>query len=299
MSDNSPSVHSNGIIVYRASDIGGCVTRLAAARAGYEKAETKPKQAKVYQAGHNTEDWFFETNPQFAINRQLETRLEIIPGKIAVVGHVDAYTGEILEIKSQSGKEFARWTTASWVEDDLWIKYAWQISALMLGLPDRSSALLVRINRENKEISWHEIPRPFITVDQIVDKVLEVESLALEDKLVCHTPEYFCAYPYLHPAPEPQDNPELDRLAAHYLTLTRAANALKEEIRQVRDEIMVGLDSLPNETDQVLLLSGRTISRSTFTTKDHWVKGTEQTRLTVKETNDSTRTNPETSSSTQ
>jgi hypothetical protein len=288
MSDDSPSVYvrEDGKIVYRASDIGGCVTRLAASRQGQQKTEPKEFVQMVFDRGNEVEDKFFARCPELAHYRQLEVVLEIT-GKISVVGHLDAYAEDhLIEVKRQATKEWEKWTWDSWTDDPLWVKYSWQISACMLGLgwgkdPFNLPAWVFRVNGDDGREACVEVKEPFWSKEDIRARVLEVEALAHEDKLVCVTPDFFCQYQYLHQDDkEIVDDDELERLVDEYQQAKIVMDAGGVRMSAARAGIVERMGE--KGWGKVLLMSGRSVSKSEFDTKDHVVKGSHQVRVTVK-----------------
>lgn len=274
----SVQVSEDGTIVYRASAIGGCLTGLAAARQQLEPRPPSGKQLEVFEAGNESERLFLTDNP--AVIRQQEEVVLSITGRITVVGHIDGILDEnIVEIKSQSPELFAKWTEDAWTTEPLWAKYAWQISCYMLAL--QKQACIVRVPRDNPvSVAYWPIDKPFHTLAEIRSRILEVEALAAqEEPLVCSTPDFFCPYPYLHPQLEPTDDPELQLLVDEYLMLKTQMDGDKQRLSDVRAMIEKVLRDRP----KVLLLSGITVTRSEYEIKEHTVKASMATRLTVTE----------------
>lgn len=278
MSDE-PIVHErDGKIVYRASGIGGCLTALAAARQGMKKKGAYGKVVEVYEAGHRAEDRFFQLKPELNHFRQMEVVLHLTP-KINIVGHLDAHNGGMHEVKSQSVEEWKKYRWNSWFNDPLWIKYSWQVSVCMLGLGTKKASVH-RFNRVTEEIDTIELREPFWTREQVMERVMEIEALALEEELKCVTPSFFCDYPQLHGGAEIVEDDELEVAVAGYLRCKETADDANNNLKYFRDQISKLMQQYPNK---VMLLSGHVISRSEFDTKDHMVKGSHQVRVTVTE----------------
>lgn len=284
MGDNRPSVYEreDGKIVYRSSDIGGCLIRLAAARQGLHKNEPREggRVAAVFEAGNEAEDKFFKENPDLAHYRQLEVVLPIT-NTVIVVGHLDAFVDGLIEVKSQSDKEFMEWTWDCWTDHKLWVKYSWQVSVCMLGLGGDYGARVIRYNRDKGVWTTEIVKQPFWTKEQVIERILEVESLACEDRLVCNTPDFFCPYPFLHSGPEPVIDDRMEGLVSRYLQLKTMSDRVGGELKECKEEISKHLSTM--ESDKVLLMSGRTVSRTMVTTKEHTVKGSSYERITVSE----------------
>jgi hypothetical protein len=276
---NSPPVwEEDGTVRYRASYLGGCLTALAAARQGLDRKEPTGKVAAVFQAGHDAEDRFFDLYPHLAQFRQMEAVLHITD-KIKVVGHLDAWVGRVVEVKSQSGAEWDAWTWESWDTNPLWQKYAWQVSACMLAMGGNIGATVYRFNRETEKVSLEAVAHPLHTHDEITERILTVETMAMEELEPCASPSFFCDFPHLHPGPELLDDPELQELVNDYIVLNNRSKAAGAQLREIRDRIVKYMEGIGKE--KVMLLSGVTVSRSEYDTQDHIVKGSHQVRLTV------------------
>jgi len=283
MGDDRPAVYEDdGKVVYRASSFGGCPIALAAARQNYDP-RPYPKQAlEVFAAGQEAEDWFFGEYRHKGLQQVLELA---VTGKIAIRAHADAWhPGDEYgyEIKSQSGELFDKWTPGLFASDPLWIKYGWQISTMM----HASGAMwqLVRVNRDDLSstgIARHNIEQPFYSLDEIRSRVFEVEGLAREAELRCDRGEFFCPYPYLHTEEEIElvDDRELDNLTAGYLTTRKVADEINKAVAGYREKILGRL----NGRRKVRLGSGVKVTVSEVEVKEHLVKASTQTRLTVKE----------------
>jgi hypothetical protein len=115
------------------------------------------------------------------------------------------------------------------------------------------------------------------SLDDIVDRVFTIESLATEQDLICPTPNFFCQYQYLHPTIEPVDEPELEELLAEYLEIKAMIRADEKKLADVKARITEALKG----RSKVVLMSGRSVSRSEFEVKEHVVKGGKQSRFTV------------------
>jgi hypothetical protein len=283
MSDDHPPVYQhNGQTIYRASDLGGCITRLAAARQGQEKIPPAGKQLDIFTAGNEAEERFFEQNPNLAHYRQMEVTLHITP-TIKIVGHLDALAEfAIIEVKSQSPEEFDKWTWDSWTDNPLWVKYSWQVSACMLAVGTQIHCTVWRINRETDKVDAVTVKEPFWTQDDIFARIMEVESLAHEDKLVCRTPDFFCSYPYLHTDDkEIVDDEELEYLVNKYFQVKKDLDENSAYAAQLRSKISERMDLMHYK--KVLLMSGHQITKSEFDTKDHMVKGSHQVKVTITE----------------
>lgn len=285
MGDDRAAVYEeDGKVYYRASSLGGCLTMLAAARQQLEAQPPSGKQLEIYEAGNDAEDWVLGNHLMIG-NLQEEVVLSVTK-RISVVGHIDGeyvdgdYPAKlpIVEIKSQSPDLFDVWTPDYWTEDELWKKYAWQVSAYMLAKGKQLE--MIRVRREEPLIfqSVQTIEKPFHTLDEIRNRILTVEALAADSITPCTTPNFFCPYPYLHPQPEPIEDTEMEGLVVEYLAAKSRVDTESSRVKAIKADIEKRLDG----REKVLLLSGATISRSEFEVKEHTVKASRQVRVTVK-----------------
>lgn len=269
---------SDDKIIYRASALGSCTRALVAARQGYEPIAPPEYALKIFEAGSEAERSFLEVSPEYLCRQ--ETVSLPITSKISIMGHIDGmHDGRVVEIKSQSEDLYAKWTPDSWLTDPMWIKYGWQVSVYMLAL--KTELELVRINRTSySHISTHIIETSSHGLEEIRSRVLLVESLAADDQLPaeCDKDDWVCPYRYTHPTLEPEDDPDLQSLVTEYFVMKGAMDEAAKDVKFLKAEIEKEL----GPRDKVLLMSGDTVSRSTFTKKAYEVKEHEEVRLSVK-----------------
>jgi hypothetical protein len=141
-------------------------------------------------------------------------------------------------------------------------------------------AVVYRVRRSDpRDYQTVLVNEPLHTLEEITERILEVESMVGDD-LKCVSPDFFCDYPYLHPQLEPVDDDGLEELVAEYLILNEEYKDTGKIVQEVRSEILGRMETYP---DKILLMSGRTVSRAVVEVKEHMVKGSTQTRLTVGE----------------
>jgi hypothetical protein len=165
-----------------------------------------------------------------------------------------------------------------WGTDPLWKKYAWQVSVYMLATNKRLR--LARYNRDKQTYIIDLYYEPFHSLAEIRDRVLNIESLALDQDLPdCTENTWGCPFGYLHQVEElePVDEPELQKLVDDYFTykMNRDISAAgMEGIKRYITEVLAG-------RPKVLLVSGVTVSRSEFTKQAYTVKEHPEVRLTI------------------
>lgn len=281
MGDDRPAAYEdNGKVVYRASALGGCLVALAAARQGFE-AKPYPKQAlEVFEAGNKAEEWFFGERAPEAFGRQEEVELAVT-GRIVVRAHVDAY-GDCcgVEVKSQTAKDWETWTPDWFTSNPLWVKYAWQVSVMMLATGMEWD--VVRVDREQWRDACWTVEKPFFTLDDVRARVFEAEALAREPELKCPAGEFFCAYPYLHATNDAEvevvEDAELEEVAASYAVAKVDLDVRSQAVKRLREKVLEVL----GERRKVRLTTGRTVTRSDVEVPEHVVKASRQTRLSVR-----------------
>lgn len=274
--------HDLNRVCYRASSFGGCDRALVAARLDYDPAAPPEALQRIFDAGHEAEEWLTANHVQ--VDHAQET-VTLDVGEVSIVGHIDGYRdGRVVEIKSQSPAEYERWTPDSWTEDPLWRKYAWQTSIYMHALG--CGLELVRVRRPTEEhlepeFSHHFYEKPFHTVAEIYDRVALIERYARDESLPsCTTTRlYGCPYYQFHEGPELIEDTLLDEACHYYRMLQTEAKELDAKIKAAKERVMGAL----GERGEVETLGGWKVKQTTFEKKGYEVKARTETRLTVTE----------------
>lgn len=280
MSDASiVQVNEDGSIIYRASALGHCLTALAAARQQLVPQPPPAKLQEIFDAGHDTEARFTEHFPDVITGSQMEVSLALTR-RISIVGHIDGlYGSQIAEIKSQSENQFEAWTPAMWTDDNLWWGYSWQVSCYMLAL-NRELALF-RVSRENVErFEVWVVERPFWTLDDIRNRVLEVETLARqEEPLKCSINEWGCPYSQIHVDHQMVSDRSLLEAVDSYIKAGDDEKFAKEIRALARGVFMGYFDEY--KTDKIITPLGVKLSRSEFDRKEKVIPAGHEVRVTV------------------
>lgn len=202
--DHRPDVYlENGVTVFRASSLGGCLANLIAARQGFNGLPFPEKIAKAASEGSLHEPAILkaleDTYNITILSRQDEIEFTVAEGVI-IRGHTDGrgiYQGEEvgIEVKAFSQDNFERYLREG-IKG--YLHYAWQVSIYMLatGLP----FLFVVKNRNRGELHLTLITEPPIDEITIKTKVFQVEALARAGELpVCDgKAQWPCPRFYLH-----------------------------------------------------------------------------------------------------
>lgn len=232
---SSVQVAPDGLVIYRASALGGCTKQLIALRQGYEEAPVPAQMQKVFDAGHDWEEVVHARMPLVA----RQTRIELaVSSKIAVVGHVDGVSDTVDEVKSQNQDEWDKFERDGWDMNPLWAKYKWQASAYMIAL--ERPLRLIRVLRDsdpaNPRISTQVYFEPWYSLAEIRARVLTIESQAAVGVLpVACDPsvQYPCPVYYLHEYAEFEYGDEtVDVLARQY----NNAKTVEKIAKQKADE---------------------------------------------------------------
>lgn len=201
--DHRPEVYDeNGVIVIRASAIGGCIRNLVAARMGIravgfnETAITRMNEGNIHEPhilkALEKDGWRFVTT-------QEELELPIAGGRIIIRGHSDGraihqspHLGErCVEAKAMGRNVWDKWKKYSWAE---FRRYAWQVSFYMhsTGLP----AVFAAKNRDTGDIDvtlWDEAPIPLAEMKVRALKI--AAATALPD---CDPVQFPCQRFFIH-----------------------------------------------------------------------------------------------------
>jgi len=243
---------------------------------------------EVFDAGRAAEEWWFEEGQgRGSEGRQAELELAVT-SRIVIRGHVDALDEIVIEVKSQTDKEWDAWTPAWFDTDPMWMKYRWQMSVYMLATGKELMVVRLR-GRPEPDGSWevrnwafHQLEKPFFDLDEVRARVFEAERIAGENELKCKATEFFCPYPYLHERADTEevDDPELEEMVRSYRETRGSADEMGKIANGLKSRI---LERLKGRGKVRLVGSGRQVSVAEVEVKEHVVKASTQTRLTVRE----------------
>lgn len=231
---------SGGLVVYRASALGGCRRRLALARQGFEPLPPPKQTQKLFEAGHEAERQLWRKGILEGMAQRTVT-LDISK-TIVIVGHLDAWTGEGHEAKSQVQAEFDKpiQESAHW--------YRWRVQISVYMHATRKRLRMVRALRDeegnvsNIKEEWFD--EPPVSLPDIRRIVFDVESLARKDlsDMPCDRTEFPCPFFYTHTdragVREYVDDDSARILAAEYQTAKTAANVAKAKVTAARTTLL-------------------------------------------------------------
>ena len=189
MSDNRPSVYTDGnLVVYRASALGSCTRALAAIRSGHEPVAPFPARfRKTLDDGNRGEAVILQgvADAGYTIGGGQQDEIELIVGTtadaktIVVRGHVD-------DIVVDSVGSFrvvdAKTTSAKYgVSDDLAERYNWQIAVYMhaLGMPGMFAyGIKDPDTGDVVDVEIELVDTPPHTMGQIKARIAKIEYMA-------------------------------------------------------------------------------------------------------------------------
>lgn len=245
--DRASAREENGLIIYRASALGGCLRALVASRLGFVQMPAPRFIQGKYDEGHSAEDVVVEKLKKEhgipVVGRQIET-ITHITEKVKVVGHIDGMVmgkNQLVEIKSQTDLEWDKFEKDGW-NSGLFPRYQWQLSSYFHSNYAFDDCLFVRYNRDTGRISKELITKPFYSLAHIRSRVLGAESYVADGVVpeTCDVMMYPCPVYYLHEETDREELAEETReLAIAYKkaqTAEKVAKQEKDELRRVLRE---------------------------------------------------------------
>lgn len=260
-------------IIYRASSLGNCVRALVADKLGHEevrKQEHTDLLDRSAREGNLHEGWVKEwlSNTRgYRVVREQEEIEKIVMPNVVIQGHVDGVivgmnhpVGSILEVKSMSTKQFAKWNRHRWVQ---FPRYAYQISFYMIamGLP----AFYVVKRREDGHLHEMEITEPPVPWQDMKNKVLRAERHRRKAQYPpCDANQQWgCPFFYLHEEAEivsvdadEEITEALGELVLSYLSLQEQEKVGEAAGKHRKEKINGDILNLMGENDQVTVSIG-------------------------------------------
>lgn len=217
MADNRPSVYvEDDKVIYRASSVGDCTRALVASSMGHEERRGKEVNELLSRSaneGNLHEDavrQLLVKEGWEVLGEQDVTEVRVLPG-VFIRGHTDGVMlspdGEemLLEVKTMSTKQFAKWQTGQFKQ---FPKYAYQISCYMRGHRGLDVMYMVK-RREDGMISRLVIPgdEPPVSWGKVAAKVaLSERARKKGDYPKCDVAnQWGCPFWYLHDEVDPED----------------------------------------------------------------------------------------------
>jgi len=263
MSDAPIVTVEPGLIIYRASALGGCTRALYAARKQLDpkpppEAFSNPEGTGYFDRGHDAEDLVIDklVDAGWTVyDRQGEYDLPVLEPKLMTDNRVivrcyidgkgtrpESEFEHLVEIKNFGPDNWAKWQAGSFAAFPL---YAMQFSVCLFAADCRDGAFVVR-NNETGELSITIVETAPRELWEIETRVLQVEELHNMNAdlmgIECNL-NYPCPYYYIHDAQDILD------LTPVQIQLARVYHSAGKEIKRletVRDNISKKLkDELP------------------------------------------------------
>ena len=197
----------NGAWHFRASACGTCLRALTAARLGYQETPVPAWLLDAAQRGHECEQQYKKFRRGSGIRivaEQVEVRVPVPGTNALITGHVDGVEIDkrpyLLEVKSMSERQFAKWVTCKFQE---FVPYLAQISvyAWAINLPVKYVVIPRHLGIDHADITYltrSDIIRYGGGLDMVVRKIQEVEKWARKRELPeCDTDSLYCRFDYL------------------------------------------------------------------------------------------------------
>lgn len=272
--DHRPDAYeeAGGLVVYRASALGGCIRALVAARQGYTPVSPDEKSLRVMGEGVLHEDHILaslERSKGWEVGRRQEelelrigTRLVVRchPDGVATGGALEA-GGRVIEVKAMGRDVYTRWLKEGWGG---FRRYAWQMSIEMF-VTGRLGIFAVK-NRDTGEITVEMVDDPPVGLAEIKARVVKAEAAAARGELpACDPVSWLCSYRYLHEetggngdAARAVEDVEVDALAGSYDVARARATQAEAMQKEARARLIEAL----GERDKVHTTAWK-VSRST------------------------------------
>lgn len=238
-------------IIYRASELGGCIKALVAKRIGFVPAEWPDDMKRRAEEGNIHEAAVLTT---LDIGRRQTEVVIPITERVTLTGHLDGVDESLMrvvEVKTMGDASFKTFTKTLWDTDDFLItRYKWQLSCYMIamGMP----AIVYVKNRNDGEVLALDVAEPFHGLGAIRARVLQVEALARGGNLPleCSVNQYPCPFYYLHDEVEKEiakdvDEVVFDSLMVSYFegdVMEKRGKAIKDEAREMIVKVTGGQD---------------------------------------------------------
>lgn len=225
---------------------------------GYEPLAPPEWMQEKFDEGHRLEPivieklrgmgWAIKTE-QAEVNangdHQMEVVLEVIPGKVEVVGHLDGIIEHpsgpmVLEVKTMADKAWQSFKAKGWDDPSpLITKYKWQASCYMLATG--TGHYMVAWNKDTEEMVSEEVWQPFFTISDIANRLAEAEEYIEKGLVPEGCKDFPCAYSYLHFSDDSNVESadiELETLMQSWLTWDQAEKAAKKAKDEHREKML-------------------------------------------------------------
>jgi hypothetical protein len=260
--------------IYRASSSGSCVKYLVASAFGYEDQRGKKVDDLLERSAnegnlHETAviQMLKDTEEIDVFAQQEEINIPIIP-KVFVRGHMEGLanypdkSNQLLEIKSMSTKQFAKWVNNQFRDFE---RYAWQISWYMQAYPEYDVRYIVK-RREDGYMTELTIPagQPPIPLSVLRKKILIAEKYRRKGELPpCDIAnQWGCPVWYLH---DEDDEKEIEPLTEEMEAVLGELVAEYKVLKEIEEKGKAAEESRKKINPEILnMLGGMKQTEVTF-----------------------------------
>lgn len=264
-------------IIYRMSELGGCVKAIAAAKLGYQPLSTPEDVQVLFNEGHRLEDIAIERiSTELGIecyDQQAELNLPI-SSTILLQGHIDAKGkcnewryNKTVEIKTMRPKSFNNFVAMGWDTPGLVQKYKWQTSGYMLGTTLELALIAIDSDPDIEDdyerrihIIYQEVP--FFTLAEIRTRILTAHQWVQQGELPpgCNVKQYPCPFLYLHDDEvEILEDGQIDTLARAYKAAQRDNKASREREEKIKAALVEQSGRKGRKSSEVKDLNGEKV----------------------------------------
>lgn len=267
--DRGARYEEDGIVIYRASALGGCPRALTAYASGFDPAPPPPHMQRVFDEGTELEERVLEVAgiAEEVIDRQREVELCVgrVNGRLVKVrAHMDGRHVPGLGLVSSliEVKKFRDAYWAKWKKEGLkgFPRYEWQISVEMWETDEPALFVIGHaVDGEIVEIDTHVVDEPPVSMSEIRAKIKLIEdSINGDDELPCDPIQYPCPYFYLHDEDAVERRTEVDdavmvELAKQIHADARTIKAWEEDIAAKKAELKAQMVKAGYEGEKIVV----------------------------------------------
>ena len=257
MADNRGNVYvdPSGVVVYRASGLGGCIRGLVAARLGYIPQAWPDTTLRAFAEGNLHEDDILRRLDEqhgWQITGQQRRVEKEVAANVIIRGHIDCIATQGSTSRVADAKAMSADTWKSWVRYNFekFPKYGYQLGFYMIALD--LPGMMACKNRNTGELDIALFDVLPVTWEEITERVLTIEHWAARNELPpCDTTfKWGCIWSYLHEDEDQADHvieqdDTLDALAQTYHDLRTKIGELEQQKDNARTRLLMAMNQRP------------------------------------------------------
>lgn len=266
-------------IIYRGSEIGGCLRAMVANRLGFVKLDQSKVQTKagvelqeLFEEGKRLEDVAAEKlrwDGYKITHEQLEIDIPVI-GNVIIQLHIDGIIDNVSlwrnfklwENKSARPASFEKVVNNGWEAGGLMERYKWQVSTYLHGVryhfgdPGIEAMLNIidsdpEINDDDRRMFQLYTEQPHYSLADVKERVITAESWVIRGELPpgCDYPSFPCPFFYLHDEGEVAefDDETVDAVIKEFKEGQRIKKLGEEREAEARKLLVQLRDKAPQE----------------------------------------------------